>query len=116
MPEDEFSAEEPGLIAERDRSARAKALYESEMFQEALVGMRSNYERALIDAAVDDLDGITGIKVLLKQLDTFDAHFLQIMQTGKLAVKRLEIIEGSRNAKGDERPWFDRDLSVGEKV
>lgn len=116
--EDEFSPEEPQLNVERERAHQASNLIGSQLVREALDGMRSNYTQALLAAKVNDIEGIQGVKMLLAQLDVFEHHFEQIIRTGKMASKRLEIIAQIREKSGDEQQtsWFGGELQPGDKV
>jgi len=114
--EDEYSAEEPQLIKERDQAHKAKMLLGNEMVKDALEDMRANYVAALLAARVDDDEGIKGVKMLLAQLDTFEKHFEQMIQTGKLADKRLQVIAQIRERADDGVSWFGGEMSPGERV
>jgi|TARA_R100001530_G_scaffold45811_1_gene34455 hypothetical protein len=114
--EDQFSEEEPQLIQERDRAHRATTLMTDALVREALDGMRANYTAALLAASVEEVDLVMGTKILLKQLDTFENHFAELMRTGKLAEHQLTVIANHREAGEDDRPWYARDVNPGEAI
>lgn len=116
--DDEFSAEEPQLNVERNRAHLARGVVDNPLVREALDGMRANYTKAMLDAKVEDIGGIQGAKVLLGQLDVFEHHFAEIIRTGKLASKRLEVIAQIREHSSDktQTAWFGGELQPGDKV
>ncbi len=118
--EDQFSAEEPKLHEERSKAARAKTILDDPLVAGAFDNLEERYMQALRDAPLRDVVGLQTLKIMLATVSQVRQHLEEMIRTGKLADKRLEIIDRMREEikAGEESPvsWFTRDYEPGEPV
>lgn len=83
-------AQEIKLIKESERGARARAIFEDSMVQEALAAMDAGIVEAWKKSPIRDGEGQMQLRLLAKLLHDFKSYFLDAMSTGKMANVQLE--------------------------
>lgn len=84
-----------------DRAARAKALLDNDLFQEAFQKTRDLYIETLLAAPEGDERGRERLWLMIKLLERVKAHFGTIMADGELARAELK-----RLTEADEQKRF----------
>lgn len=75
---------------ELERGARAKALIENDLLQEAFDLMRDNLIESWKGTKGIDTDGREKAWMMMKVLDEVERYLHNVLQTGKLAEKMIE--------------------------
>ena len=82
--------EESQLAAEMARGARAKAILESSIYQEAVEAVEAKIVADWKKSPIRDNEGQTALRLKLQCLEQIKGYLKEAMETGKLASQTIE--------------------------
>lgn len=78
------------LVGESAKGARANALLNSDIYQEAMGKVEAGILQAWKDSPIRDTEGQQYLRLMMKALRDLQGYITEIAQTGKLANIQLE--------------------------
>jgi hypothetical protein len=88
--------DEVSLQIKANKAARAKALFDDELFKGAFIQLRHDYRKAWEQTDVKDTDLRERLWWATRIVDMVERHFMVAVQNGKLAQRDLDEIEQRR--------------------
>lgn len=82
------------LQRQAERGREAKRILESDVYQESVARIRENLVAKLIDAPVQDAEGMMLIKLCLGLLDQLNIVIEDTMNTGKMSQIQIDGLRG----------------------
>lgn len=81
--------DEIGLRKDMDRSAKADALLNNSLFNEAFDALRAGYLTAIVSTEMGDVSKRETLYHAVRSLDMLKQHFTSLVSTGNLAQREL---------------------------
>ena len=78
------------LQSEVNRSEKAKLVLQEPIFLEAIIELKKLYSQSLLNTGVDEQDAREKLWLAYQIVGKVEQHFIEIMETGKLAKRQLE--------------------------
>lgn len=74
---------------EIERGNKAKAILDSEIFQESFTAVRADYMESWEKSTLDDSDKREKIWMMVAHLDDVKSHIVSVLQTGLMSQRQL---------------------------
>ena len=87
------------LQSEVSRSEKAKLVLQEPIFVEAIETLKKLYSQSLLNTGVNEQDAREKLWLAFQIVQKVEHHFIEIMETGKLAKKQLEDFRASIEKK-----------------
>lgn len=87
------------LQSEVSRSEKAKLGLANPIFVEAIENLKKLYSQSLLNTGVNEQDAREKLWLAFQIVQKVEQHFIEIMETGKLASKQLEDFRKSIDGK-----------------
>lgn len=99
--------EEAQLTRELERAHKARVIYESEFFAEALDTVKEHFLMQFLGSKSDESEFRDLCYRSIKCVDLFEQVFVQALETGQFAEKQLEDIKRNKDKfiGGDKDPY-----------
>jgi hypothetical protein len=78
------------LVVDVAKGTRAQQLLDSDIYRDALVGVRNGILEAWATSPIRDQEGQHELRLMLKLLDDLQGHIISMANTGKLAKAQIE--------------------------
>jgi hypothetical protein len=78
------------LQSEVNRSEKAKLVLQEPIFLEAIIELKKLYSQSLLNTGVNEQDAREKLWLAYQIVGKVEQHFIEIMETGKLAKRQLE--------------------------
>ena len=78
------------LQSEVNRSEKAKLVLQEPIFLEAIIELKKLYSQSLLNTGVNEQDAREKLWLAYQVVGKVEQHFIEIMETGKLAKRQLE--------------------------
>ena len=78
------------LQSELNRSEKARLGLSNPIFVEAIENLKKLYSQSLLNTGVNEQDAREKLWLAFQIVQKVEQHFIEIMETGKLAKKQLE--------------------------
>jgi hypothetical protein len=78
------------LQLEVNRSEKAKLVLQEPIFLEAIIELKKLYSQSLLNTGVNEQDAREKLWLAYQVVGKVEQHFIEIMETGKLAKRQLE--------------------------
>ena len=82
--------QEAKLQQEVSQANRAKQLFENPLFKESFDKLRKLYQDSLFNTGVKEQDTREKLWLAYNVVNKVEQHFIELLDTGKLATKQLE--------------------------
>ena len=87
------------LQSELSRSEKARLGLSNPIFVEAIENLKKLYSQSLLNTGVNEQDAREKLWLAFQIVQKVEQHFIEIMETGKLAKKQLEDFRASIEKK-----------------